>query len=245
MNVIKTIQNFIKDVTDPEESPEELLAERFGETITPNMRALKLSMTVADFLLSMGIPAGDVVGMSLDITNHYCKRKVAIDISSTILMFSQDRGNNREPLTLIRTSVGRPVNSTTIQALQDMTHDIHHGKLTLAEAEKRLQSIIDNPRRYPRWLLAFGNGSISAGIGSLLSGSLLIIAITFVVGAMISHMVRVFVDKLIPAFFIQVLAAALTTVVAAFIIWLGDNGIDSFQQLDPNLIIIGGIVMLV
>lgn len=245
MNLLKNINTFIKEFNDPEDDTEDNIAERFGETTTPNMRALRLSMTVADFLLSMNIPASDVVGVSLDITDRYCKRKISIDISSTILMFSQDRGNNREPLTLIRTSVGRPVNSTTIQALQELASDIRFGNLPLDDAEKILQTIIDKPREYPRWLLDAGNGSISAGVGTLLSGSIVIVVISFIVGALISRLLRILVAQQMPAFFIQAMAATLATMIAALFTWLSNHGFETLKQFDPNLIIIGGIVMLV
>lgn len=245
MSLLENINTFIKEVIEPDDEQNNDLAERLDETITPNMRALRLTMTVADFLLSMNVPASDVVGISLDITNRYCKRKVSIDISSTVLMFSQDRGNNREPLTLIRTSIGRAVNVTTIQALQEMADEIHLGKLSLEKAEKRLQKIIDKPKEHPRWLLDLGNASISAGVGALLSGSLPIIIITFVVGGFISHMLIILAEEQMPAFFIQATAAAMTTMIAAIIIWLSNNGVDYLGSFDPNLIIIGGIVMLV
>jgi uncharacterized membrane protein YjjP (DUF1212 family) len=239
------MNTFYRKVVLPEERNEEVIAERFGETITPNMRALRLSMTVGDYLLSMGVPASDVAGTSLDITNRYCKRKVSIEIIATVLMFSQDRGNDREPLTLIRAITPRATNSALVQSIQDIADDIHKGKLPLDEAEKKLEKILENPKSYPQWVLSAGSAAISAGVGALLSGSPLIIALSFVVGGLISYLLLVLSKLHIPAFFIQVVAAAIATLVAAFVTWLGNHGVDYFQALDPNLIIIGGIVMLV
>ena len=90
--------------------------EKIGENLTPNMRALRLVMTLAEKLLSMGVAASDVVHICLGITNTYCKRRVHIDISYTQINISQDRGIDREPLTLIRTIVPNDANYQQIQA---------------------------------------------------------------------------------------------------------------------------------
>lgn len=245
MSFISSIGTFFRKVVLPQDETEEMTAERFGETITPNMRALRLSMTVADYLLSMNIPANDVTGISLAITDRYCKRKVSIEIIATVLMFSQDRGNDREPLTLIRAITSRSVNSSLVQSIQDIVDDIDEGKLTLDDAEILLEKLLEKPKTYPQWALSVGSGAISAGVGALFSGSLLIIALSFFVGGFISYMVLFFAKRRMPAFFVQVAAAAIATLIATLVTWLGNHGVETFQGIDPNLIIIGGIVMLV
>ena len=76
---------------------EEVQIEKFGVNLTPNMRALRLTMTFCEQLLSMGVPAGDVVHMALGITETYCARPVHSDISYTMITISQDRGVDSEP----------------------------------------------------------------------------------------------------------------------------------------------------
>lgn len=245
MSIFSNLSTFYRKVLLPEGEDKEVIAERFGETITPNMRALRLSMTVADYLVAMGVAASDVTDICLNITDRYCERKVSIEIIATVLMFSQDRGNEREPLTLIRSIHARPVNSALIQNIEDIVYDIHDGKLSLDDAEDRLEKLLAKPKTYPQWLLSIGSASISAGIGALLSGSPLIVLLSFLVGGVISYML-IFLTKIrMPAFFIQVIAAAIATLVAALVTWLGNHGVSQLQGLDPNLIIIGGIIMLV
>ena len=84
--------------------------EKIDNTLTPNMRALRLVMTMADQLSSMGMPAHSVTNLALNITDVYCQQKVHIDISYTQIFVSQDRGVDREPLTLIRTITPREPN---------------------------------------------------------------------------------------------------------------------------------------
>lgn len=245
MSLVSYLRTIYQKALPLEETLEEITAEQFGETITPNMRALRLSMTVGDYLVAMGVAASDVTAICLSITDRYCKRKVSIEIIATVLMFSQDRGDEREPLTLIRSVHNRDVNSALIQDIEDIVNEIHEKKLSLDVAEKRLEEILESPTIYPRWLLSMGSAAISAGIGALLSGSALIIFLSFLVGGFIAYMLIILTKLRMPAFFIQVVAAAIATLVAALVTWLGNHGVTQLQGLDPNLIIIGGIIMLV
>jgi uncharacterized membrane protein YjjP (DUF1212 family) len=245
MSLLSRLRSYYLNKLLPKEDTTEIVAEKFGETITPNMRALRLSMTVADYLVAMGVAASDVTDICLNITDRYCERKVSIEIIATVLMFSQDRGNDREPLTLVQSIHHREVNSSLIQDIEDVVNEIHEGKLTLDAAEERLEKVLESPTVYPRWTLSVGSAAISAGITSLLSGSPLMIFLSFIVGGFIAYTL-VFLTKLrMPAFFIQVLAAAMATLVAALVTWLGNHGVTQLDGLDPNLIIIGGIIMLV
>ena len=57
--------------------------EKIDDSLTPNMRALRMTMTIAEQLLSMGVVARDVVRMSLGITQTYCQKRVHMDVSYT------------------------------------------------------------------------------------------------------------------------------------------------------------------
>ena len=120
--------------------------EKLDNTLTPNMRALRLVMTMADQLSSMGMPAHSVTNLALNITDVYCQQKVHIDISYTQIFVSQDRGVDREPLTLIRTITPRETNYQLMQQLQDLSAKIANHTLTLDDAEKSLDKILSQLR---------------------------------------------------------------------------------------------------
>lgn len=219
---------------------------RFGENLSPNMRALRLSMQIADILLSMGVAVSDVVSMALDVTDRYCKRKVQVDISSSVLTFSQDRGNENEPLTLVHTSVTRTTNNMTVQSVQELVDDISHSRMTLDKAEERLEYIRNNQKKYPIWLTTLGSAMISSGVGALLSGSMIIITITFFIGGFVAFIMRLMSHNRVPTFFMQIGATILITLTASGVQWLSDASIfPVLDNVNTSLIIIGGIVMLV
>lgn len=247
MNILTKVKQLGVTIIDATLSEHVALSDdqKYDERISPNIRALRLSTFIADTLLSMNTPVSDTVTMSLDITDRFCKRKVQFDISSNLIIASQDRGNEREPLTLMRTVTPRSVNTITAHALQELVHDITSKHISLDEAERRYHAIVDEPKKYPTWLTAIGGGLIGGGVSIMFSGSLIMIAITTILGMYTSYGLRTFNRQHIPSFFVQAIAAFIITLLAASISWLGKHGVPIFEDVNPNLIVIGGIVLLV
>lgn len=221
------------------------LIEKFGEGLTPNMRALRMATTMADQLLSMGVSANSVVSKVLDVTDTYCEKPVHIDISANVVMVSQLRGIEREPLTLIRPVALREVNYMTIQAIQNLIYEIGKGQHNLDEAEKILEEIIAKPMRFPWWAIMFGNASIVAGVTLMYTSDWRAIVTTFGIGIIIDRLLALLAKYAIPPFFRQILAAASITFIAAGINALAYNGVEFFAGLNPTLLVVGGVVMLV
>ncbi|PID30792.1 hypothetical protein CR983_02420 [Candidatus Saccharibacteria bacterium] len=218
--------------------------ERYGERLSPNMRAIRLAMNVADILVGSGIAVSDVVSMGLDITDSYCKRKVQFDISLTVIMASQDRGDEHEPLTMIRYARPRTTNNMLVQSIQELVRDIGRGDIPLDEAEERFEQLVAKPRHYPYWLRTFGTALIASGVGVMFGAPPLIVTIMTVVGVAVSYGLTILAKYRVPSFFAQVVSAALIILVAALVTWAGDAGADIVDNVDPTLIAIGGIIML-
>lgn len=220
--------------------------EKFDERISPNMRALRLSVSMADTLSSMGVSVRDIVEMCIDVTSRYCKRPVQFDIISNLIIASQDRGNDREPLTIMRTTARKQPNNMLVQAIQELIYDIRHKDISLDDAEERYAAIIQVSHGFPEWLRIGGGAFIGAGVAMLFTGSFAVIAISFIVAGIVSHLMHLMSVRDFPAFFAQVLSALLTTLTAAAVTWLGVEGVvPVFADINPTLIIIGGIILLV
>jgi len=219
--------------------------EKFGENLTPNLRALRLAMTASDVLLSMGVSANSVVSKALDITETYCQRPVHIDINANVLMLSQLRGIDKEPLTLIRPVALREVNYMTVQSVQRLIYEIRSGQFSLDEAEAELEKVLQKPAKYPWWLIMIGNAGIATGVSLMFTKSWEVVLTTFVIGMMVDRLLALLVRNAIPAFFRQIAAAAFATFMAAIIALLAKNGATFFADANPTLIVVGGIIMLV
>lgn len=243
MNQLRRIKHLFRLAFREEE--EYVDSEKYGETLSPNMRALRMAMSTAEVLLSAGVSVSDTVSMALDITDRYCKRKVQFDISSTIIMASQDRGDDKEPLTLIRQAHSHPANIMQVQSLQELIREIDRGNVSLDDAEIQLAELLKNPQTYPFWLTTLGGALISAGVGVMFGAAPVIITIMFLLGASVSLVLRELSRIHMPTFFAQVVSALIITLVAAAVTWSGQNGLTIFEAVNPTLIVIGGIVMLV
>ncbi len=229
-----------------EERAEEVLAiEKFDLELTDNMRALRLAASMADQLLSRGMAAGDVVHIVLGVTTTYCLRKVHIDISHTILTVSQDRGIDREPLTLVRTITSRGADYESIRQLEALGRKIRNGGLTLDDAELRLDAILAHPRLYSRWVTHAAAGGVSFGVVMLYSANPAIWVIAYVMGVLVNMMLYRMARRGLPAFYSQAFAGFLVTVIAAGAALLASNhSIALLSDINPTLVVISGIVML-
>ncbi len=221
------------------------LIEKFGETLTPNMRALRMMTTMAEQLLSMGVSANSVVSKALDVTDTYCKKPVHIDISANVIMVSQLRGIEREPLTIIRPVVLRDINYMTIQAIQNLIYEIRNGEHTLDDAERTLEQILERPKKFPWWIVMMGNASIAAGVTLMYTNAWEIVLMTFCIGMLIDRLLALLIRGGVPPFFRQIIAAASITMIAACLNSLAFIGIDFFEDVNPTVLVVGGVVMLV
>ena len=128
--LIRFVRHSLTNILAAADDDDQIDVEKIDETLTPNMRALRLVMDVSDHLLSMGAPAHSVVHIALGITDTYCKRKVHIDVSFNQITLSQDRGIDREPLTLIRTISPRATSYQLMRELQSLANKISDHKIT-------------------------------------------------------------------------------------------------------------------
>ncbi len=220
------------------------LVEKAGETLTANMRALRLALNVSDQLLSMGVAANDVTYRALEITETYCDRAVHIDIISNLIMVSQLRGVEREPLTLIRPVAVRTVNNMSVQRIQQLVHDIAIGKYTLNQAEDRLEYILKHPVKYPAWVISVSNAAIASGVAVFFTTNWRVLPVTFAIGLFVDRVLHVLAKRLVPGFFRQVAAAIFIVLLAAIVAQLDRQGVTFFDGMNPTLIVVGGVIML-
>ena len=219
--------------------------EKFDNTLNPNLRALRLTMRACELMISMGVSANSVVSRALDITDTYCKSPVHIDITYNIIFLSQLRGVDKEPLTLVRPAPPRDINYMMLRAVQVLIHDIHSGKVSLSDAEKRLDEIEFHSPTYPWWLIMIGNGTVIAGVSLMFTSSWRAILTTFIIGLIVDRIVFYMSKKSIAPFFRQIAAAIFVTLTAATINALANQGVQFFQGINPTLIVVGSIVLLV
>lgn len=222
-----------------------LVIQKIDGELTDNMRALRLVATLCDQLLSRGMPASDVVYFGLGVTTTYCSRKVHIDISHTILTISQDRGIDREPLTLVRTVVSRGSDYHTLQLLEDLAQQARAGEISLDDAERQLDTIVARKPIYPAWITHVAGGGVSTGVVMLYTPNPMMWLIALLMGTLISLAIGRMTKMGLPAFYVQSLSGLIIILIAAVTSLLAMTTVPFLAEVNPTLVIISGIVMLV
>lgn len=220
--------------------------EKIDGELTPNMRAIRLATSMADTMVSMGLPVAEVASLALDVTDRYCHHKVQFDISSTLITASQDRGDDYEPLTMVYPSQLRSANYLMVRDIQTLAQDIRDSKISLGYAEERFDKIIKNPLEYPKWLIIVGSAVLSSGVGIMFGAQPITVGIMFFMGITSAIMINQLYKFHIATFYVQILAAFLVTSVAILVAWCKRSlGLDILTEVHPTYIVIGGIVLLV
>lgn len=229
-----------------EESKEGVVFDKIDTELTDNMRALRLVATMADQLLSRGMAASDVVHICLGVTLVYCSRRVHMDISHTILSISQDRGLDREPLTIVRTVTNRGSDYQTIQMVEDLGEKIRSGLVSLEDAEHQIDKIITRRRLYPRWMTHASAGGVSAGVVMLYSQDPVVWMTAFIMGVLMNMTLYKLAKSGLPSFYSQAIVGVIVTMIATIVSLLAANElIPFFDSVSSTLLITAGIVLLV
>ncbi len=206
-------------------------------------KALDLAMRVAEMMLSHGASANDVTLNALRITKAFGLKAVHVDVTYTSISVSHYRGHDREPLTTLRVVRARSIDYTRLQRLQALVHRIEEEQ-DVDEAFEVFAAIVRAPHPYRRWVVTFGNAGVAAAVCVLLNASFLITIVAFLASAAIDLLIGWLARKQVPPFFMQVFAAAIPTVAATALMAGAYQGITWLEGVRPELIVAGGIVMM-
>ncbi|QBR93217.1 threonine/serine ThrE exporter family protein [Nocardioides euryhalodurans] len=212
-------------------------------TRVPSMPVLDLTMRVGDHLLASGMSANDVVVQMLRVTRAYGLSGVHVDLTYTSISVTHHRGPTRQPLSIVRVVQPLAVNYTKVRDLDQLLARIEDG-LSIDRATLEYEQISLARPPYPAWVANLGSGGIAAGASLTFSTSWVLVLISFVAAASMDRLMGVLNRKRVPPFFGQALVAGAMTMVAAGVFQLGQRGWWLFEDLDPTLIVVGGIVML-
>lgn len=206
-------------------------------------KVLDLAMRVAEMMLSHGASANDTTVNLLRVTKAYDLKSVHVDVTYTSIAVSYYRGHDREPLSTMRVVRARSIDYTRLQRLQALVNSIEGG-LDVDEAYDLFGAIVRAPHPYRRWVVTFANAMTAAAVCLLRGASLQICVIAFVAAGLVDLLVGRLARHQLPAFFIQVAAAAVPTTAAIATTWAAASGVTWLQGLRPELIVAGGIVVM-
>lgn len=207
------------------------------------MPVLDLTMQLGEHLLASGMSANDVVVQMLRVIRAYGITGVHVDLTYTSITVTHYRGPAKAPLTVTRVVQPLLVNYSKVRDVDRLLARIEDG-LGIEEAVAAYEAISLARPPYPAWVAAMGSGGIAAGASLTFSTSPVLVALSFLSAVLMERMLGVLNRRRVPPFFSQALVSGTMTMIAAGVAQLGRLGWAPLEDLDPTLIVVGGIVML-
>lgn len=207
---------------------------------------IDLCLRTGEAMLATGASAADVVATVLRISTAYGISGMHIDITFTSITVSVHRGEEEDPLSVMRIVRVRATDYTRLQNVYWLIDEITGpgSAISVNDARGRLNVILTSPRPYRRWVVVAGKGILAGGVVVLFDVGFILVAVAAVT-AIVSDGIGRRLEKLaVPAFFTQMAAASVTTAIAVLIFWLSSVGIDIPGASHPTVIVISGIIML-
>jgi uncharacterized membrane protein YjjP (DUF1212 family) len=179
----------------------------------------------------------------LRVTRAYGLSSVHVDLTYTSIGVTHHRGPTRRPLSMVRIVQPVVVDYSKAREISRLLTRIEAG-LGIAEARAAYDEIFWAPPPYSRRIALLGSGGIAAGVSLTFSTSWLLALIAFAAATAAELLLRWLHARRVPPFFAQATVAGVITMIAAGVHQLGRRGVPLFEDMDPTLIVVGGIVML-
>lgn len=215
------------------------------EVAEPTARAvIDLALRVGEALLSTGASAAEVTATVLRLTAGYRLSSCHVDVTYTSITVSYHRGEDDDPMTVLRVVRVRSADYSRLEDLQSLVRDAADGALDVEEARARLDEVVEAPHPYRRWVVTLSLGCMAAAVAALLGGDWRIMAVSAVTTAVIDRVQRRLGQWGLPAFFSQAAGAAIPTLVAVCLIALRAATDTGTEALRPSLVVATGIIVL-
>ena len=217
---------------DPATSPPP--PERDTREITATM---SLALRIGEVLLSSGAGAGDVSAAMRNVAWACGLRGYTADVMFTELTMSHQTSSEEPALIQIRQVRYRDVDYGDLTHVDHLIRDLVAGRIDRAEATSRLNRIISTGHARPRWSVTVALGVMGAGVGMVLGGDWLVVAVAAVAAMLVDLLQRQMGRRRLPAFYQQVAGGLLATLIAV--------GVAATPaDVSPSLVISTSIVML-
>lgn len=200
-------------------------------------QTLDLSLRIGEVLLSSGAGAADVTATMLSIAHSLGLRGVDVDVTFTALSMSYQPSFDESPLMLVRNVRHRDIDYADLTEVDIIVTELVGGEIDRDEARQRLAQIVSSGHRLPRWAVTAGWGMTGVGIGLLLGGDIIVVAIAFLAAAGIDLLRKAMARRRLPSFYQQVAGGLLATSFA-----VGTAATD--LPVDPSMVVTANIIML-
>ncbi len=200
-------------------------------------KTLDLALRVGEVLLSSGAGAADVTATMWSVVHACGLRGVEIDVTFTALTMSHQSSFDDPAMIQVRHVRHRDIDYEDLTLVDHIVRDLIGGEIDRDEARSRLAQVVSSGHRLPRWAVTLGFGVMGAGVGMLLGGTWVVIAIAFLASMAVDLLMRAMSRRRLPVFYQQVAGGLLATLIAV-------AAQAANLDVDPSFVITVGIIML-
>ena len=200
-------------------------------------KTLDLCLRVGEVLLSSGAGAADVTATMLSLAHGLGLRNADVDVTFTALSMSYQTSFDEPALIQVRNVRHREIDYEDLTQVDHLIHAVLRGEMDREEARSTLARIISSGHRLPKWSVTLGFGMTGLGVGLLLGGDLIVVAIAFLAAAGIDLLQRAMSRRRLPTFYQQVAGGLLATL---FAVGTAATKLD----VDPSMVVTASIIML-
>jgi len=200
-------------------------------------KTLDLALRVGELLLSSGAGAADVSATMLSVAHGCGLRGVTADVTFTALRLSHQVSYDEPALIQMRQVTHRDIDYEDLTLVDQLVSELLAGNIDVDEARTQMARIVSSGHRLPRWAVTVGFGVIGSGVGLLLGGHLIVIALAGAAALGVDVLQRAMSRRRLPSFYQQVAGGLLATLVA-----VGTAALD--LPVQPSLVVTACIIML-
>ena len=198
---------------------------------------MDLALRIGELLLSSGAGASDVSAAMNNVAWACGLRGYSADVTFTALTMSQQSSPDEPALIQIRQVRYREVDYGDLTGVDQILRDLVAGEIDRVEAATRLKRISSTGHARPRWLVTLALGVMGGGVGMVLGGDWLVVALAAAAAMLVDALQRQMHRRRLPAFYQQVAGGLLATLMAV--------GVAATPaDVSPSLVISSSIVML-
>ena len=215
------------------------MAPHSSETLPPEevYATLDLALRIGEVLQSSGAGAGDVAVQMGNVALACGLRGANADVTFTELAMSYQPRQAEPALIQLRQVRYRETDYGDLTLVDHLVRDLAEGRVDREQAAARLERIVSTGRTRPRWAVTLGSGAVGGGLGLLLGGSLLVVAIATVTAVGIDIIQRQLARRRLPNFYRQVAGALFATLVVVLVVGVG-------VDLSPSRLVTSSIIVL-
>ena len=198
---------------------------------------LDLTMRLAEVIFAAGAGAEDATAAMEAITRAYGLRGTEANVTHTIIALTHEDPATHESITRSRNVKYRSLNYGKLTATSELIAEILDSPPEVADARKRLATIVSAKAQVPAVYRRLGWSLVGAGAAVLIGGGLVVCVAAFIATFFIDLITTSLDRRQVPVFYQNVVGGAIGPIVAAIVALMDPSA-------NPSLVVIATIIML-